>query len=115
MDALKSVRASRTIILGLAAANFIVRWILAALRGHGRLLRLSKNLFSLAFLLVAQQPGGTAEAVKQRVLPGVGVSVASGYFEEPISLKLTSTVDGAALRYTGDGSEPTVANGVEYR
>jgi hypothetical protein len=89
-------------------------WILVELRARRRLLRLGKSIFSLAFLLVVEQGCGAAEPIKHQDSPAVGVSVASGYFEAPLSLKLTSPVNGAALRYTTDGSEPTAANGVEY-
>lgn len=67
----------------------------------------------MASLLIAEEASGAAEVVRQRDLPEVGVSVSSGYFEAPISLKLTSPVEGAAFRYTADGSEPTIANGTE--
>jgi hypothetical protein len=43
------------------------------------------------------------------------VSVPSGYVEAPLSLKLIAPVEGATIRFTTDGSEPTLADGQEYR
>jgi hypothetical protein len=67
----------------------------------------------LAFLLLAQRSSLGAE--KKGVLPPLGVSAQSGYLDGPLSLNLSSPVEGAVVRYTLDGSEPTLANGHEYR
>jgi hypothetical protein len=69
-----------------------------------------RRILSLTVWLVAGQAGGAAEAAKD--LPGV--SVASGYFEAPVALKVTSPVEGAVLRYTVDGSEPTEMSGADF-
>jgi hypothetical protein len=47
-------------------------------------------------------------------LPGVGFSVERGLFEAPFRLQLRCAVDGAVIRYTTDGSEPTPTTGTAY-
>ncbi len=42
-------------------------------------------------------------------------SISHGYFEAPFSLKLASPLADASLRYTVNGSEPTVTNGFDYQ
>ncbi|MGK0190631.1 MAG: hypothetical protein ACI9R3_006461 [Verrucomicrobiales bacterium] len=41
-------------------------------------------------------------------------SVDRGFFNEPLSLELTSETEGAQIRFTTDGSEPTAENGLLY-
>jgi hypothetical protein len=67
-------------------------------------------------LLLVVHPLAAAEArqAKQRALPDITVSVSRSLCETPFSLKLACPVNGAAIRYTADGSEPTWANGNEY-
>jgi hypothetical protein len=51
---------------------------------------------------------------KKEVLPQLGVSVPRGYHDKPVLLTVTSTMPGALIRYTLDGSEPTLAHGSAY-
>jgi hypothetical protein len=51
---------------------------------------------------------------KHKALPDLAVCISRSLCETPFSLKLACPVDGAAIRYTADGSEPTWANGNEY-
>lgn len=44
-----------------------------------------------------------------------GVSVERGFFEEPITVLLSSSVANATVRYTTDHSTPTATNGRTYR
>src|SRR6476661_2196190 len=48
-------------------------------------------------------------------LPEVEVSVPRGCYQAPFSLRLTSPIAEATLRYTDDGSEPTPVHGKDYR
>ena len=47
-------------------------------------------------------------------LPQLTVSVPRGLCDAPFSLKLTTASEGAGIRYTLDGTEPTLTNGVVY-
>jgi hypothetical protein len=79
---------------------------------------LKRRIFSggiLALALMTEEPGEGAEAEMKGALPPIGVSVRSGYFDAPLSLKLDSPVEGAVIRYTLDGSDPSLANGHDYR
>ena len=42
------------------------------------------------------------------------VSVERGFFQAPFSLELSAPTEGAVIRYTTDGSEPTLENGESY-
>ncbi|MEO8427934.1 MAG: CotH kinase family protein, partial [Verrucomicrobiota bacterium] len=68
----------------------------------------------MTLLLLMVQPLAAA-APEQKALPDLAVSIPRCLSETPFSLKLACPVDGAAIRYTADGSEPTSANGYEYR
>jgi hypothetical protein len=57
-------------------------------------------------------PNGTSAIVG--IAPEPHFSVTRGLFHQPFHLLLTTTVPGAAIRYTRDGSEPTLANGFTY-
>ncbi|HEX5219160.1 MAG TPA: lamin tail domain-containing protein [Verrucomicrobiae bacterium] len=48
------------------------------------------------------------------VLPTPHFSVERGFFDAPFNLLLTTPVAGATIRYTEDGSEPTLSNGQTY-
>jgi hypothetical protein len=47
-------------------------------------------------------------------LPAPHFNVERGYFEAPFTLILNTPVFGATIRYTTDGSEPTLGNGSTY-
>jgi hypothetical protein len=57
-------------------------------------------------------PNGNSAIVG--IAPEPHFSVTRGLFHQPFQLLLTTTVPGAAIRYTRDGSEPTLANGFSY-
>jgi hypothetical protein len=57
-------------------------------------------------------PNGNSAIVG--IAPEPHFSVTRGLFHQPFHLLLTTTVPGAAIRYTRDGSEPTLANGFTY-
>jgi hypothetical protein len=44
----------------------------------------------------------------------VEFSVGRGFYENPITIELTTTTPGAAIRYTIDGSEPAENHGIIY-
>ncbi len=48
------------------------------------------------------------------VLPPPHFNVERGVFESPFTLYLNSSIPGASIRYTVDGSEPTAGNGTLY-
>jgi hypothetical protein len=73
---------------------------------------MSLSFLSLAALSLALALDG-GEPVK-RALPQVEVSVPRGCYEAPLALQLSSPMDGASIRYTDDGSEPTLVNGKKY-
>lgn len=37
-----------------------------------------------------------------------------GFYDAPVTITLTSKTEGARIRYTTDGTEPTAANGIDY-
>ncbi|MEW6237587.1 MAG: lamin tail domain-containing protein [Candidatus Omnitrophota bacterium] len=41
-------------------------------------------------------------------------SVDRGFYNDPFELEITTGSEGAAIRYTLDGSDPTPANGIDY-
>ena len=49
------------------------------------------------------------------ILPGPRFSAQRGYYDRPFDLILSSSVEGAEIRYTRDYSEPTRENGEVYR
>jgi hypothetical protein len=48
------------------------------------------------------------------IAPEPHFSVGRGLFDAPFNLLLTTTLPGATIRYTIDGSEPTEVNGADY-
>lgn len=58
----------------------------------------------------AANPAGTIVALA----PPPHFTVGRGLFDEPFRLLLTTPLEGATIRYTTDGSEPTAANGTVY-
>lgn len=48
------------------------------------------------------------------IAPEPHFSVARGFFESPFQLLLTTSLPGATIRYTTDGSEPTAVTGQTY-
>jgi len=66
-------------------------------------------------LLLAMTTLGAEVSPKQRgTFPQITVSAARGFHEVSFLLSLSSPVEGATIRYTLDGSEPTVVRGPEY-
>jgi hypothetical protein len=71
--------------------------------------------FVAGLLLVALPVLGAADAATNKKKPQpIGVSVARGFCDQPFSLQLTSPTDEATIRYTVDGTEPTLVNGANY-
>ncbi len=48
------------------------------------------------------------------ILPEPSFSASRGYYDQPFQLVLSTTVEGAVVRYTLDKSEPTLENGFTY-
>ncbi len=59
-------------------------------------------------------PGADATAGIPGIVDQVDVSLASGYFNEPVNVELTARTAGSLIRYTLDGLEPTLDEGTEY-
>ncbi len=57
-------------------------------------------------------PNGASSIVG--IAPEPHFSVGRGLFDQPFNLLLTTTLPGSTIRYTLDGSEPTLANGLTY-
>jgi hypothetical protein len=55
----------------------------------------------------------TADAAESK-LPLLNVSVPRGWFDAPFSLALSGAPEGASIRYTLDGTDPTPTNGKVY-
>jgi hypothetical protein len=51
---------------------------------------------------------------KKESAPQVSVSSSRGYYEKPLLLKLTAPTGAELIRYTLNGSEPTLSNGQNY-
>lgn len=63
----------------------------------------------------APTPGApNGDSAISTILPAPHFNVERGYFESPFTLILSIPVYGAAIRYTTDGSEPTLSNGATY-
>ena len=81
-----------------------------------------RQIADVSFGLVGDQwlympeptPGADASEGVVGIVDQVDVSVASGYFSEPTVVELTAPTDGSVIRYTLDGSEPTLDEGSEY-
>ena len=69
---------------------------------------------SLLLLSLAGFAATEGPPKKNGAPPQVGVSVPRGFYEQPFILKLTPPGDAALIRYTDDGSEPTLASGRDY-
>jgi hypothetical protein len=59
---------------------------------------------------------GTANGIGDdvRVAAATTASVARGFYTQPFTVTLTTNETGAMIRYTLDGSDPTVTNGLVY-
>ena len=70
----------------------------------------------LGVAVCCQWPGSArAAATKTRAkVPQVAASAPRGYCEAPFFLKLTTASKSAVIRYTVDGTEPTLTNGDAY-
>lgn len=57
-------------------------------------------------------PNGTSDIVT--VAPEPHFSIGRGLFDQPFNLLLTTTLPEGVIRYTLDGSEPSLQNGITY-
>jgi len=66
--------------------------------------------------LLAPTPGGPNDesATSDGLVSPVTFDVERGFFDEPFDVKLQTETKGAEIRYTLDGSEPTLENGPIY-
>jgi hypothetical protein len=76
--------------------------------------QLFKTLLLLSILYTAGRECCGKEARRQTGFSSVEFSIPSGYFETAFSLTLKSSVEGGDVRYTTDGSEPTLLRGASY-
>jgi hypothetical protein len=76
---------------------------------------LRRGLICVMIALAPWVLRGQGEERQHRELPALGVSVPRGFYDEPITVQLTSPVPGAGIRYTTDGSEPTVSRSLDYQ
>lgn len=61
-------------------------------------------------------PGRVNSATLQEgFLPPLFLSHQRGFYQQPVLLRLASSTDGAAIRYTLDGSRPSPTHGTFYR
>ena len=58
------------------------------------------------------QPNGTSPVTN--AVPELHFSVPRGFFAQPFSLSIASPVPGVQIRYTTNGSVPTLTNGLRY-
>jgi hypothetical protein len=63
----------------------------------------------------APTPGlANGNSIIDSLLPPPHFNVARGFYDKPFEVHLTSPIDGATIRYTLDGSDPTASNGTIY-
>ena len=55
-----------------------------------------------------------ASGVEEFLLSDVTLSHEHGFYEEAFQLIIESATEGTTVRYTTDGSEPTLSNGMDY-
>lgn len=65
--------------------------------------------------LLSPTPGGPNEETRQGQVAKVEFSHTRGLYEQPFRLALSSATVGAEIRYTLDGTTPTLENGRAYR
>jgi len=68
---------------------------------------------SLRYFAVPTPGGSNSASAILGILPPPHFNVQRGYFDTPFTLIL-SPLSGATIRYTSDGSEPTLTNGSTY-
>lgn len=68
-------------------------------------------------LLYQTEPSPAAESLTgiAEIVSTPTVSVAAGYFQSEFEVEVSSTEPGALVRFTTDGSEPTLESGNEYQ
>ncbi len=97
---------------GLASADELARIREAGRRAE---LRLGASPGSPPQILGNPAPRGSDSDELLEAVSEVKLSRRRGLFDEPFELTLTTKTDGAVIRYTTNGSTPTLDQGVAYR
>jgi len=69
---------------------------------------------SLRYFATPTPEAANGSSSISNIAPRPHFSVERGFFAAPFNLLLTTPLAGATIRYTPDGSEPTLANGLTY-
>ncbi|MCP4192926.1 MAG: tandem-95 repeat protein [Planctomycetaceae bacterium] len=59
-------------------------------------------------------PGASNTAGLATLVEDTNFSIDRGFFKEPFEVAITTATEGAAIRYTTDGTVPTLTNGSDY-
>src|ERR1043166_2221492 len=78
------------------------------------MLAIRESIFCFALVAFAFSGAAAEQPKKKESAPQVSVSSSRGYYEKPLLLKLTAPTGAELIRYTLNGSEPTLSNGQNY-
>lgn len=59
-------------------------------------------------------PGEANGESRSSLVADTSFSVDRGFYSEPFEVAVTTTTEGATIRYTTDGTDPTLENGTDY-